>query len=80
MDLADAAGLLIVHINLTFQKLRQLNILSKGRTINVVNRERLADLANFDGSYLNKPQLLSHWPAKIESVSTPAMRPSFGYL
>jgi CRP-like cAMP-binding protein len=73
MDLADAAGLSIVHINRTFQELRRLNILSKeGRAIKVVDRERLAGLANFDGNYLNMPQLLSHWQVKIESISTPA--------
>ncbi|GEP61649.1 helix-turn-helix domain-containing protein [Reyranella soli] len=70
MDLADAAGLSIVHINRTFQELRRLNILSKGRTINVVDRERLADLASFDGNYLNMPQLLSHWQVKIESAQS----------
>jgi len=74
MDLADAAGLSIVHINRTFQELRRLNILSKGRTINVVDRERLAGLANFDGNYLNMPQLLSHWQVKIEGASMPAER------
>jgi hypothetical protein len=67
MDLADAAGLSIVHINRTFQELRRLNILSKeGRAIKVVDRERLAGLASFDGNYLNMPQLLSHWQVKIE--------------
>jgi hypothetical protein len=74
MDLADAAGLSIVHINRTFQELRRLNILLKGRTINVIDRERLADLAGFDGNYLNMPQLLSHWLVKIECASTPAQR------
>ena len=70
MDLADAAGLSIVHINRTFQELRRLNILSKeGRAIKVVDRERLAGLASFDGNYLNMPQLLSHWQVKIESIS-----------
>ena len=69
MDLADAAGLSIVHINRTFQELRRLNILSKeGRAINVVDRERLAGLASFDGNYLNMPQLLSHWQVKIENT------------
>ena len=69
MDLADAAGLSIVHINRTFQELRRLNILSKeGRAITVVDRERLAALASFDGNYLNMPQLLSHWQVKIEST------------
>jgi len=72
MDLADAAGLSIVHINRTFQELRRLNILSKeGRAITVVDRERLAALASFDGNYLNMPQLLSHWQVKIESAPAP---------
>jgi CRP-like cAMP-binding protein len=75
MDMADAAGLSIVHINRTFQELRRLNILSKGRTIQVVDRERLAGLAGFDGNYLNMPQLLSNWLVSIQGNSTPA-RPS----
>jgi len=75
MDLADAAGLSIVHINRTFQELRRLNILSKeGRAIKVADRERLAGLASFDGNYLNMPQLLSHWQVKIERPSTPPER------
>ena len=65
MDLADAAGLSIVHINRTFQELRRLNILSEGRTITVSDRERLVRLAGFDGKYLNMPQLLSHWRVEI---------------
>jgi len=70
MDLADAAGLSIVHVNRTFKELRRLNVLSKeGRTIKVVDRERLAGLASFDGNYLNMPQLLSHWQVKIERAS-----------
>ena len=70
----DAAGLSIVHVNRTFQELRRLNILPKeGRSINVVDRERLAKLAGFDGNYLNMPQLLSHWQVKIERTSAPAL-------
>jgi CRP-like cAMP-binding protein len=69
MDLADAAGLSIVHVNRTFQELRRLNILSKGRTIQVVDRERLAGFAGFDGNYLNMPQLLSLWQVKIDGAS-----------
>jgi len=70
MDLADAAGLSIVHVSRTFQELRRLNILSKqGRTINVVDRERLVILANFDGNYLNMPQLLAHWHVKMERTA-----------
>jgi hypothetical protein len=61
-DLADAAGLSIVHVNRTFQELRRMNILSKEkRTIKVVDRKRLVRLAGFDGSYLDMPQLLSRW-------------------
>jgi CRP-like cAMP-binding protein len=75
MDLADAAGLSIVHVNRTFQELRRLNVLSKeGRTIKVVDRERLVCLASFDGNYLNMPQLLSDWHVEIEQASTPAER------
>jgi CRP-like cAMP-binding protein len=69
MDLADAAGLSIVHVNRTFQELRRLSILSRGRAIEVVDRERLAGLAGFDGNYLNMPQLLSHWQVKIDGAS-----------
>ena len=71
MDLADAAGLSIVHINRTFQELRELGLLSKTRrAIEVVNRERLVRLANFDGHYLNMPQVLSRWQVSIEHGST----------
>jgi hypothetical protein len=75
MDLADAAALSVVHVNRTFQELRKLNILSKeGRTIEVVDRERLVRLAGFDGNYLNMPQLLSHGHVKMEHTSTPDRR------
>jgi hypothetical protein len=40
----------------------------------VVDRERLAGLASFDGNYLNMPQLLSHWQVRIESALTPVER------
>src|SRR5262249_50496397 len=67
VDLADAAGLSIVHINRTVQELRRLGILSdKGRAIEVVDRAELATLASFDGQYLNMPQVLSHWQIIID--------------
>lgn len=70
MDLADAAGLSIVHVSRTLQELRRLDIVSKqGRTIKVVNRERLVILASFDGNYLNMPQLLSHWHVTMERTA-----------
>jgi CRP-like cAMP-binding protein len=67
VDLADAVGLSIVHINRTVQELRRLGILSaKGPAIEVVDRAELVTLANFDGQYLNMPQLVSHWQISIE--------------
>src|SRR5262245_40969346 len=67
VDLADAVGLSIVHINRTVQELRGLGILSaKGPAIEVVNRAGLVALANFDGQYLNLPQVLSHWQIIID--------------
>jgi hypothetical protein len=40
MDLADATGLSIVHINRTFQELRRLSVLSKeGRAITAGSSE-----------------------------------------
>lgn len=78
-DLADAAGLSIVHINRTFKELRRLSIMSKeSRTMRVLDRKRLACLAGFDGSYLNMPRLLSQWQVKIERFSSGAERSSAG--
>src|SRR5262245_46175850 len=70
VDLADAVGLSIVHINRTVQELRRLGILSaKGPAIEIANRAGLVALANFDGRYLNLPQVLSHWQIIIERDS-----------
>jgi CRP-like cAMP-binding protein len=66
VDLADAAGLSVVHMNRTIQDLRELGALLKNsRTIKVVNRDRLMDIAKFDGRYLNMNmlKLLSHGEA-----------------
>jgi CRP-like cAMP-binding protein len=57
VDLADAASLSAVHMNRTIQDLRGLGVLSRnGRAIEVVHRDRLADIGKFDGRYLNTPQ------------------------
>jgi CRP-like cAMP-binding protein len=74
VDLADAVGLSIVHVNRVFQELRRLNILKEGRTTKVVDREQLVCLAGFDGNYLNMPELLAHWQVKVERVPSPAER------
>jgi CRP-like cAMP-binding protein len=58
VDLADAAGLSTVHMNRTIQDLRQLGVLMKNsRTIAVAHRDRLAEIAKFDGRYLHMPQV-----------------------
>src|SRR5262245_1187453 len=67
VDLADAVGLSIVHINRTLQELRRLGILSaKGPAIEVVSRAELVTLASFDGQYLNMTQVLSHWKIRVD--------------
>jgi CRP-like cAMP-binding protein len=67
VDVADAAALSIVHVNRTIQTLRSLNVLSKARqAIEVVDRQELARIAEFDGSYLNMPKLAPKWAVQIE--------------
>src|SRR5262249_30817305 len=49
IDLADAAGLSVVHVNRTVQSFRTLGVLSaNGRAIEVKDRERLRQMTNFD--------------------------------
>ena len=53
IDLADAAGLSVVHVNRTIQDLREIGALSKNsHGIRVENKDRLVQIAKFDGSYL----------------------------
>jgi CRP-like cAMP-binding protein len=66
IDLADAAGLSPVHVNRTVQYLRRRNILSKANSIEVVDRNQLAQVANFDGRYLNISRLSSGWVVRVE--------------
>jgi hypothetical protein len=56
IDVADAAGLSVVHVNRTIQTLRSLGVLSKASHIEVIDRERLEQLAKFDGLYLSPAQ------------------------
>ncbi len=67
IDIADAAGLSVVHTNRIFQELRQLGVLSKQRVIEVVNNERLQKLAAFDGRYLDLGEAISRWDLRIEA-------------
>ena len=66
IDIADAAGLSVVHINRVFQELRQIGVLSKQRLIEVVNQERLQELAAFDAGYLDQSGSLFQWDLRIE--------------
>jgi CRP-like cAMP-binding protein len=64
IDLADAAGLSVVHVNRTIHELRELGVLSKDRNmLRLVNRERLVQIARFDGRYL-APMQASSKPAR----------------
>jgi CRP-like cAMP-binding protein len=69
IDVADAAGLSVVHVNRTIQTLRRLNLLSKARhAIEVVDGKQLAEIAKFDGRYLSMPDLVSNWTVRIEDT------------
>ena len=72
IDVADAVGLSVVHVNRTIQTLRTLNVLSKAsHAIEVTDKERLARIAEFDGQYLNMPQILLKWAVRIEESDHP---------
>jgi CRP-like cAMP-binding protein len=54
IDLADAAGLSVVHVNRTIQDLRELGALSKNsHGIRVTDKNRLMHIAKFDAGYLD---------------------------
>lgn len=66
IDLADAAALSVVHVNRTFREMQAMGLLAKaGRSMKVVDMERLTRLANFNGSYLNLPQRQSRWEIEL---------------
>jgi len=69
MDLADGTGLAVADINRILRDLRKLGVLSdQGFNIEVVNRERLAAIANFDGRYLDAVKPVSQWEIRIEGT------------
>jgi CRP-like cAMP-binding protein len=65
-DIADGAGLSVVHVNRTIQTLRSRDILTKASHLEVTDRKQLALIANFDGRYLNMPELLSKWVVRVD--------------
>jgi CRP-like cAMP-binding protein len=65
-DVADATGLSLVHVNRVIQQLRRADALSDSKgPIQVLDRDRLAQIGKFDGRYLNMPALLSNWEVSI---------------
>ena len=77
IDVADAAGLSVVHVNRTIQVLRKLNVLSQARqAIEVIDRARLEQIAGFDDGYLNMPRRDSKWPwpSSRHAAGAPAWR------
>jgi CRP-like cAMP-binding protein len=68
IDVADATGLSVVHVNRTIQTLRSRNILSEASSIEMIDRNQLAQVAKFDGGYLNMPRLLSNWAVRLEEA------------
>ena len=70
IDLADAAGLSVVHVNRIFQDLRKLGVLSEnGRVIEVVSKKGLVGVAKFYRGYLDMPKRLSQWQVRIEGAA-----------
>jgi CRP-like cAMP-binding protein len=67
-DVADAAGLSVVHVNRTIQTLRSLNVLKASHAIEVVDRKQLMRIAEFDGRYINVPKLVSKWTVRIKET------------
>lgn len=56
-QLADAVGLTAVHVNRTLQDLRRDNLISTlARTVTVPHWQRLAEVAEFDPTYLLLPR------------------------
>src|SRR5437870_3400926 len=67
IDVADAAGLSVVHVKRTIQTLRSRKILSKAsHSIEVIDRQQLAQIGKFDGRHLNMSWLLSRWTVRLE--------------
>ena len=63
IDLADAAGLSVVHVNRTIQELRELGALARNiHGIKVENRKMLTQIARFDATYLDTGQTVAAEP------------------
>ncbi len=53
-DVADASGLSVVHVNRTLQELRREGVIKwQHRTVQLLDRAKLEDAAEFSGEYLH---------------------------
>jgi CRP-like cAMP-binding protein len=60
VDLADACGMSAVHVNRTLQELRRRNLLSwESQTVEILDRDALEELAQFEPDYLHHRQQAS---------------------
>jgi CRP-like cAMP-binding protein len=66
IEVADTVGLSVVHTNRSLQELRRLCVLADKRCIEVVNKQRLQELAAFDGRYLDPSASLSRWDLRFD--------------
>jgi CRP-like cAMP-binding protein len=67
MEVADATGLTVVQASRILQDLRKLGVLSEEQhTVEVVNKERLQELAVFDARYLDADESLSRWDVRLD--------------
>ena len=67
IDVADAAGLSVVHTNRVLQELRELGALAEKRVIEVLNKERLQEFAAFDSRYIDPRETLGRWDHHFEN-------------
>jgi CRP-like cAMP-binding protein len=56
-ELADATGMTAVHVNRVLQQLRSENLIElKGKTLTILDPDRLQEIAQFDANYLHLPR------------------------
>jgi CRP-like cAMP-binding protein len=69
IDIADATSLSVVHVNRVIQTLRGLNVVSKAsQPIEVIDSKLLAQVAGFDGRYLDVSGVISNWAAEVNDA------------
>lgn len=85
MDVADVCGISVVHANRVVQDLRRMNLIEwEQKTLRIIDWDRLAQVGDFTGDYLqlHQPPLTSlpdHYVASNASLATPRDAMSVGY-